>query len=150
MVGLPAAGKSTYHRTRFADSHEWISKDRLRNNRHPARRQMKLLGEALAAGRSVVVDNTQPRLADRQHLMELGRSYGARVVCYYYASTPGECIDRNRQRSGKSHVPAVAIYAAAKRLQPPTLAEGFDELYEVRIANGGQFDVAKKGVGGVA
>jgi hypothetical protein len=34
----------------------------------------------------------------------------------------------------------VAIFMAAKRLEPPTVAEGFDAVYRVRAA-GGRFEV---------
>ena len=34
---------------------------------------------------------------------------------------------------GRQRVPDLAIYVAAKRLEVPTYAEGFDYLYRVRI-----------------
>lgn len=60
LIGLQGAGKTTFAAQRFAETHVLISKDRLRNNRRPERRQQRLIAEALAAGRSVVVDNTNP------------------------------------------------------------------------------------------
>ena len=59
FVGLQAAGKSTFYRAYFEPPGEYayVSKDRLRNNPRPERRQQALLIEALAAGRSVVVRN---------------------------------------------------------------------------------------------
>jgi hypothetical protein len=41
-------------------------------------------------------------------------------------------------------VPGVAVFATAKRLQPPTPAEGFDAVYRVR-AEGGGFEVVAAG-----
>jgi hypothetical protein len=38
-------------------------------------------------------------------------------------------------------VPDVAIYATSKKLEPPSYAEGFDTLYDVRIADNGAFEV---------
>ena len=35
---------------------------------------------------------------------------------------------RNRQREGKGRVPDVAIFTTRKKLVPPTLDEGFDEV----------------------
>jgi predicted kinase len=57
-IGIQASGKSTFYRSRFASTHTLVSKDLLRNNRQPVRRQAQLIAEALQAGRSVVVDNT--------------------------------------------------------------------------------------------
>ncbi len=35
---------------------------------------------------------------------------------------------RNRQRQGKERVPDVAIFTTQKKLVPPALEEGFDEV----------------------
>ncbi|HZC79819.1 MAG TPA: ATP-binding protein, partial [Ktedonobacterales bacterium] len=142
FTGLQAAGKSTFYRERFAATHTLVSKDVLRNNPRPERRQQQLIAEALAAGRSVVVDNTNPTPEVRAPLIALGRQYGATIVGYSFASTAGESLARNRQRQGKARVPDVAIFATRKRLVPPSYAEGFDQLYAVRIADGGRFAIA--------
>lgn len=133
FVGLQASGKSTFFRDRFAFTHDLVSKDRLRNNRDPARRQRQLLEAALGAGRSVVVDNTNPTAADRRELIDLARTHGASVVGYYFASPLADCLARNRLRHGKACVPDVALFATKKRLQLPSPSEGFDRLYVVRL-----------------
>ena len=38
---------------------------------------------------------------------------------------------RNRGREGKARVPDVAIFTTRKRLVPPTIEEGFDEVVVV-------------------
>jgi hypothetical protein len=48
-------------------------------------------------------------------------------------------VARNERRTGRAKVPKVAIFTAAKRLAPPRLEEGFDELHTVRVADGGGF-----------
>lgn len=141
FVGLQAAGKSTFFARRFAGTHVLVSKDAMPNNRRPGRRQLQLVREALTDGRSVVVDNTNPALADRDELIALGHELGARVVAYMFASTAGESLRRNQLRTGRARVPDVAIFATRKRLVAPTYAEGFDAIYRARIANDGDFDV---------
>ena len=69
LVGLPASGKSTFFRERFAGTHDHVSKDLLRHNTRPERRQEQLIGESLASGRSVVIDNTNPSVAVRASLI---------------------------------------------------------------------------------
>jgi predicted kinase len=142
FTGLQGAGKTTFYRTFFAGTHVLVSKDRFRNNANPARRQRQLLEEALGAGRSVVVDNTNATAEDRQALIALGRSFGARIVGYYFESRLADCLERNRQRAGKERVPDVALYATLKRLQRPTSAEGFDQLFHVRATGAGSFAVS--------
>ncbi len=137
FVGLQASGKSTFYRTHFAATHACVSKDHFRNNRNPQRRQQQLLDEALGAGQSVVVDNTNPTAAERVHLIELARAHGARVVGYYFESRVEDCLARNAGRQGKDRVPDVAIYSTIKRLERPSYAEGFDRLYHVRAGESG-------------
>jgi len=133
FVGLQASGKSTFFRGRFAATHEHVSKDLFRNNKNRNRRQEELLEAALRAGRSVVVDNTNPTLGDRRPLVELGRGFGARIVCYHFDSGVRGCLARNARREGRARVPDVAIFATAKRLVAPSREEGFDEIYGVRL-----------------
>lgn len=141
MIGLQASGKSTFSRSRFAETHTYVSKDALRNTKQPVRRQAQLIEAALAAGQSVLVDNTNPTIADRVDLIALGRRYAATVTGYYFAPVVADSLKRNSERIGKARVPHVAIYATNKRLQRPSYAEGFDTLYCVRIGDDGGFVV---------
>lgn len=142
FVGLQASGKSTFFRERFATTHELVSKDLFCNNKNRKRKQEQLIEAALGAGSSVVVDNTNPTVEDRRPPIELGRGLGARIVGYYFDSTVRGCVGRNRRRTGKDRVPDVAIFATAKKLVPPSLSEGFDELYRTRITDDSTFEVS--------
>jgi predicted kinase len=133
LIGLPAAGKSTFYRERFGGTHDHISKDLLRNNRRPERRQEQLLLESLSGGRSLVIDNTNASVAVRAPLIRTARAHGARVIGYYFPTDAGAALRRNRAREGRDRVPDVAIFAVRKRLEPPSRDEGFDELFEVRL-----------------
>ncbi|OAI54374.1 kinase [Planctomycetaceae bacterium SCGC AG-212-F19] len=141
FIGLQGAGKSSFYRTRFADSHALVSKDRFRNNRRPGRRQRHLIDGALQAGQSVVVDNTNPTVHDRAELIELARGHGATVVGYYFESRLEHCLERNRLRIGKERVPEVGLVNVAKKLEWPDYSEGFDRLYYVRLAGDQKFVV---------
>jgi len=133
LIGLPASGKSTFFRERFAATHDHVSKDLLRNNRKPQRRQEHLIAESLASGRSVVVDNTNASTAIRGPLIVLARKHGAEVSGYFFMTDAADALRRNRAREGRERVPDVAIFTVRKRLEPPTLSEGFDRLFTVKI-----------------
>jgi predicted kinase len=135
LIGLQASGKSTFRRKSFDATHVVVSKDLMRNSRRPQRRQIRLIEEALAAGRSVVVDNTNPRAEDRSALLEVGRRFNARTIGYFLVSTFDESVQRNEQRAGIDCVPEVAIRSTAKVLQLPTYAEDFDQLFFVTMRN---------------
>jgi predicted kinase len=128
FAGLPGAGKTTYYRAHFAATHVHVSKDLMPNARRRDDRQERDIEAALAGGKSVVVDNTNPSPDVRAPLIALGRRHGARIVAVYFETDVRTAIMRNRQREGKARVPDVAIFATRKKLVPPTLEEGFDEV----------------------
>ena len=146
LIGLPASGKSTFFRERFAGTHDHVSRDLLRHNKRPQRRQEQLIEESLASGRSVVIDNPNPSVEVRAPLIAAARRRGAEVVGYFFVTEAGDALRRNRTREGRDRVPDVAIFTVRKRLEPPTMAEGFDRLYVVRINEAERrFDVAAMG-----
>ena len=126
FTGLQASGKSTYYRTHLAATHVHVSKDLMKNASDAKQRQQII--EALRAGKSVAVDNTNPTPAVRAPLIELGRAHGARVLAFFFEAVVKDAVARNRSREGNARVPDVAIYATAKKLVPPTFEEGFDEV----------------------
>jgi len=141
FIGLQASGKSTFYRQRFGDTHTLVSKDLLRNNKNPGRRQRQLIEAALRAGRPVVVDNTNPTPAQRAELVGLGHGHGATVTGYWFDPDVSGSLERNRRRNGAARVPDVAIFATIRKLVPPSYAEGFDRLFRVRTGDG-VFDVS--------
>jgi predicted kinase len=133
LVGLPGSGKSTFYRERFAATHDHVSKDLMRNARYPEKRQQDLITGSLAAGRSVVVDNTNPTRAERARIISLAREQGASVTGYFFDTSARDALRRNRARGGRERVPDVAIFTVRKRLEPPERSEGFDRLSVVRM-----------------
>ena len=74
FVGLQGSGKSGYFASRYSGTHVHVSKDLFPPHaRKKSDRQLRQIEQALATGRSVVVDNTNPRRADRAAVVETGR-----------------------------------------------------------------------------
>ncbi|APR82133.1 Hypothetical protein A7982_07482 [Minicystis rosea] len=133
LIGIPASGKSTFHRRRLAATHALVSKDLFPNARNRDARQARLLEEALSEGRSVTVDNTSPTVEERAALIAIARRHEARVVGYYFATPMADALARNARREGRARVPDVGVFAIAKKMHRPSRAEGFDALYCVRV-----------------
>jgi len=131
FVGLPGSGKSTYYFAHFSETHSHVSKDLISNARRREDRQSILIEKALAAGESVVIDNTNPSRDIRAPLIALGKRHGARIVACYFECSVRLAIVRNAKREGKGRVPNVAIFTTQKKLQPPALDEGFDEVHVI-------------------
>jgi predicted kinase len=137
FIGLQGAGKSTFYKERFFDTHVRINLDMLRT-RH---RERVLIQACIVAQQSFVIDNTNPTVAERAVYISMAREAGFQIVGYFFQAPVEECVRRNQQRVGRAQVPAKAIYGTAKRLQAPTPDEGFDKLYAVRLETGGTFSV---------
>ncbi|MFL5352160.1 AAA family ATPase [Archangium sp.] len=143
FIGLQGSGKSSFYRERFAATHVHVSKDLWPNARRREARQRRLISEALAQGRSVVVDNTHPLVEDRAPLIAIGREKGARVVGYVFESDLEACLARNAARVGRARVEDKALHITWRKLRWPSYAEGFDALFHVRLDPEGGFHVSE-------
>ena len=143
LIGLPGAGKTTFYREKFAATHQHISKDLWPNASGRVERQQKLIEETLASGKPVVVDNTNPTVAERDAIIRTARERRARVIGYFFDITTRAAVARNANRTGKGKVPNVAIFTTAKRLQPPAVSHGYDELYRIEIKPDRSFQVSQ-------
>ena len=132
MVGLQGCGKSTWVREHLADTHTVVSKDHWPNARKRQARQLRLVAELLAAGRSVVVDNTNPSREERAPLVALARAAGVPARAVWLDVPFRICLARNLAREGRARVPMRGLLAAQKRMTPPTTEEGFDRIDVVR------------------
>jgi predicted kinase len=128
MVGLQGCGKSTWVREHLADTHAVVSKDFWPNARRREARQQLVVDELLAAGRSVVVDNTNAAPADRAPLIRIARRHGAVVRAVHVDVPLDVCLERNAAREGRARVPLAGVLATRARLVPPAVAEGFDRV----------------------
>src|SRR5947209_113736 len=132
FVGVQASGKSSFFKERFFRTHVRISLDLLRT-RH---REAVFLGACLDTRQPFVVDKVNATRAQRSAYITAAKNAGFRVVGYYFCSSVEDCLRRNAARHPDERVPDKAILGTYKRLQIPTLEEGFDELLSIRLEDG--------------
>jgi predicted kinase len=137
FIGIQGSGKTHFYRDRFFETHVRISLDLLRT-RH---RERAMLDCCLRLQQRFVVDNTNVTRAERARYIAPGRAAGFRVVGYFFEPDPKGAFARNMQRLHPARVPAAGLFGTLKRLQRPVLAEGFDELFRVWIAEGNRFHI---------
>ena len=139
FVGIQGAGKSTFCKARFCDSHIRLNLDMLRT-RH---RETLLFDACLEAKQKLVLDNTNLTRKEREKYILRAKEFGFKVVGYYFQTKIEKAIERNNQREGKSKIPEKGLRGALKKLQIPMFEEGFDELFYVWIDDENQFVVEK-------
>jgi predicted kinase len=137
FVGIQAAGKSTFYRERFFDTHIHINLDMLRT-RH---RERILVRACVNAKQPFVVDNTNILAAERARYIALAKPAGFRIVGYYFQTDLQAALKRNSLRTGRKMIPAKGVVGTYKRLQSPRVEEGFDLLFCVSIDVANRFVV---------
>lgn len=129
FIGIQGSGKSSFYHQCFAATHLRLNRDMLKT-RHRERRLFEI---CLETQQRVVIDNTNPRRADRAEYIALAKAANFKVVGYYFKTTVAAAIARNEQRTGAAKIPKVGLFTTQKRLEVPAFDEGFDELYCVLL-----------------
>jgi predicted kinase len=136
FTGIQAAGKSTFFKACFVDTHIRINLDMLRT-RH---REKLLIDACLQARQPYVVENTNLTREERARYIPSAKRTGFRVIGYAFRVELDEALVRNALRDTRRRVPEKAVRAAFRRWQPPSWEEGFDALFDV-WSSGGEFQV---------
>lgn len=137
FIGIPASGKSSFFKERFFNTHVRINRDMLKTQR----REELLIKACLEGKTRFVVENTNLSRVVRSPYIALAKQAQFTAIAYYFESLPIDAVNRNKLRAEEERVPAVAIWAANKRLEIPTREEGFDKLYRVRMNQPSGFSV---------
>jgi predicted kinase len=91
FIGIQGAGKSSFYRERFFDTHVRINLDMLKTKR----RQHLLLAACIEARQPFVVDNTNVTAEARAHFIAAAKTAGFRVAGYYFRSDVRAALARN-------------------------------------------------------
>ena len=133
FIGIPASGKSTfYHRVLEDRNLDYVSLDVLGTRA----RERAAFGAALAARRSVVIDNTNVTKTLRARYIGPAKAAGYLVVGLFFQSVVTDCLARNETREGTAKVKRLAVLGMSAQLELPSKDEGFDNLFFVRITDG--------------
>lgn len=135
LVGLPAAGKSTWLARRgvtalSSDAMRLLLRDNEADQTIHAqvfallRRLLQMRLELGAA--ASYIDATNLTRRERRQWIKLADWYGAECVAVYFDTPLAVCLERNAGRARV--VPGEAMERLAKRLSPPELAEGFASI----------------------
>jgi len=137
FIGIQASGKTEFYKRNFFKTHVRINLDMLRT-RH---REDVMLSACIEAKQPFVVDNTNPTAKDRSKYIVAAGQGRFKIIGYYFQTNLEGALERNENRSGKERLERAAILGTHKKLELPSVKEGFDELKYVRIADGFNFTV---------
>ena len=86
-------------------------------------------------------DNTNPSRGERAVYVRPAVGSGFRVLAFWHEALPREALARNARREGRERIPVPGVLGTYKRLQVPSLDEGFDAVFRVRSKDGHRFVV---------
>jgi len=121
FTGLQASGKSTYYMQNFYKTHMRINLD--------------FLQASIDAHQRLVIDNTNPSIADREKYIKLFKANHFKIIGYFFEATLEECLVRNSQRKGKENISEIGLRSVFSKLVEPSFSEGYDMLYKVKMQN---------------
>lgn len=129
FIGIQASGKSTFYKKKFFNTHLRVSLDLL-NTRN---KENQFIDKCFDLHQRFVIDNTNPIRKDRENYISKLKENKYKVIGYFFQSKIKESIKRNEKRKGKEKIPKIGILATHKKMELPSLNEGYDELYYVEI-----------------
>ena len=137
FTGVQASGKSSFYLLNLYHSHLRINLDMLKT-----RHRENIIFEACSTSKTkMVIDNTNPTREDRARYIGRAKDAGFEVISYYFETDLNSTLERNCHREGKANIPEVGVRATLKKLEVPSLDEGFDEIFKVKIVGNGEFSI---------
>ena len=150
MIGIAGSGKTTLARSEYAD-HVHASLDSLKKDfgrRHELaglylsrgyedtglsrnrRAEYVLIDDALASGRSVVVDDTNLTAKIRRGHIDHARAHGA-VARAVYFNDAARAYRQNAGRRGGERIPRRVLGIQKAELAPPAAEEGYASIRNI-------------------
>ena len=127
LIGMQGAGKSTFYRHTFFDTHLRINLDQLRTRN----REEIMIRACLEAKMRFVWDNTNATRRERSRILQMTSVSGFRAFGYYFEPDYAASAKRNSERIGRAKVPLVALKSTVARLEKPNFDEGFEAIFSV-------------------
>lgn len=110
---------------------------------------MKICEEALRAGKSAVIDNTNKTKEQRSRYTEIAKRLKVPMRLFVFETEKDRCMHNNKQRKVNTHhkhlskkVGDVVIHDFFKNKEAPQTAEGFAEIKVLKF-KAGPFDNAE-------
>ncbi|XP_007423165.1 bifunctional polynucleotide phosphatase/kinase, partial [Python bivittatus] len=133
-VGFPAAGKSTFLKQHLASvGYVYVNQDTLGS----WKKCVSLCETSLQAGKSVVVDNTNPDLESRHRYTECAKKANIPCRCFLFTASLEQAKHNNRFRemTEKEHVPVnnIVLNTYKSKYVEPSLEEGFSEILKINF-----------------
>lgn len=134
MVGVQGSGKSSFSKNYLVSKgYEQISNDKYRS----FNKCTQVMEKAIAARKSVVVDNTNPDEDSRQQFIHIAKKHGLPIRCFVMKTSLDHAQHNLKFRYYSDEsippIPDMAFNIYKKKFKMPELSEGFDDVIEIEF-----------------
>ena len=133
ITGIPGSGKSTLVMKRFG-TYRRINLDTVKSR---SREENEIL-KALNNNEDIVIDNTNTTRKARKRYLDLAKSFGVPVRSVYLRCPLDLALKRNESRKDEEQVPSYVVKFYNRKLEVPSLEEGFDSCEIIDINEEGR------------
>lgn len=126
LCGAPASGKTTLSK-KLAEAYNLIRYSFDERNCIYYEDLIQPVLESLNKGHHVIIDALHNRKSLRKQLLESIIDINCKKILIYMDTPLGDCIRRNAERPNP--LPAFIVEDIYNSFEPPTLDEGWDEIY---------------------
>ncbi|KIM57653.1 hypothetical protein SCLCIDRAFT_1219345 [Scleroderma citrinum Foug A] len=144
FTGYPCLGKSSFYHKHFSPAdYTHINQDTLSSRQ----KCVKATEEALKAGKSVVVDNTNRDVATRKCYLDLAKKHKVRARCFCFSGSMDLAWHNNLYRAyikpasdsqpRRDVLPYLAFIGFRENYEEPQVSEGFSDVIKVNWVFGG-------------
>ena len=133
--GSPGSGKSSFCKN-YLPEYVRVNRDTLKTKE----KCLKVAEQEMLQGRSVIIDNTNPKREDRRLFVDLAKRLGFKVRCFEFLTPKDICFHNDYQRianSNRVHLSgkagSIPIHTFFKYKEPPQLNEGYYEVNQVNF-----------------
>lgn len=141
-IGPPGSGKTTLLGQLMSANCLYVSTDDIRErftgdaadqSQNPAvwDEVYRLIRQALASGRDVVLDATSAKAENRLELIARCRPLATQIIGVWFKTPLETCLERNQRRERVVSEHLIRAMHQTLSEQPPSLQEGFTQIIEV-------------------
>ncbi len=134
IVGPPGSSKTTFcERTLIPLGYVWVNNDTLKSKE----KCLKVAREGIQAGKSVVIDNTNPTAEARAPYIALAKGSGIPVRALVFEAAVNKDLAWHlhavRVSAGGRSVPSVAFHSFWSKYEQPEEKEGFQAVLTINL-----------------
>lgn len=132
-IGFPGSGKSYFSKNHIKSSSNnivYINRDSIGN----IKKCIKLCEQSMNDGLPIIIDNTNPSIADRKQFIDIAKLHKYNIICINFTTSKDLSMHNNVYRAiiNKTEIiPKIVYNMFTSKYVKPSKDEGFNEIHMI-------------------